>query len=65
MSRRRAHKSLRAGEFIILPGGGRQPLRGPVFAGGHAGGAEAPEYSRKMSKLLRAVVAFKARGWKK
>ena len=65
MSGERWRKSLRMGEWIVLPGRGRAPLRGPVFAGGFSGEAEAPEYSRKMRKLLRTVVAFSARGRKK
>ena len=65
MSGRRWNKTLRAGEWIIFPGRGRAPLRGPLFAGGFGGETDAPEYSRKIRKLLRAVVAFKARGWKK
>ncbi|MGH6727959.1 MAG: hypothetical protein ACREB8_15660 [Pseudolabrys sp.] len=65
MSGWRPDKSLRAGEWIIFPGRGRPPLRGPVFAGGFGVENEAPEYSRKIRKLLRAVVAFSARGRKK
>jgi hypothetical protein len=65
MRKRPLRKPLRAGELIILPGRGGEPLRMPAFAGSFGGEIEAPEYSRKIRKLLRTVIAFKARGGKK
>jgi len=65
MSGRRPDKSLRMGEWIILPGRGRAPLRGPIFVGNFGVETQVPEYSRKIRKLLRAVVAFSAHGRKR
>jgi hypothetical protein len=58
-------KAFNAGEMIILPGSGGAPRRVPVFARGFGSATEKNDFPRKMRKLLRAVVAFKAQRRKK
>jgi hypothetical protein len=58
-------KALNAGELIILPGSGGEPRHVPVFAQGFGPATEKHDFPRKMRKILRAVVAFKAQRRKK
>jgi len=58
-------KSLRSGELIIIPRGGRKPLRVPAFAGHFEDPMERPDLPRTMRKLVRAMVALKAQARKK
>jgi hypothetical protein len=65
MSKRGLLSSLRSGDFIIIPRGGRGPLRVPAFAGDYGQAADRSDPPRAMRKLLQAMVALKARAGKK